>query len=110
MIGPLRGKYFFLANYFPTSFGSVEHHYAAAKTTDPFWKKKILEAPTAGMAKRFGRRAPQRADWEAVKLEAMEDLVTMKFFAHPELAEQLCATVDDERAEVIGWGGAFWGS
>lgn len=53
--------------------------------------------------------APQRRDWEHVKLKVMEDLVTLKFFAHPELAEKLVETGDEELAEVNWWNDRFWG-
>ena len=91
MIGPFRGGYFFLSNFYPTEFGTVEHQYQVAKTNDKGWKYLILHAATAGQAKRLGRKAPLRPDWEEVKLQTMEDLVTMKFFANPELAEKLLA-------------------
>lgn len=109
MIGPFRGEYFFLANFYPTDFGSVEHHYQAAKTNDPGWKREILNAPTAAIAKRLGRKAPMRPDWDEVKLQTMEDLVTMKFFASPELTRRLLATGDEELQEVNWWGDRFWG-
>ncbi len=109
MIGPFRGAYFFLSNFYPTEFGTVEHQYQAAKTLDKGWKERILNAPTPGMAKRLGRKAPVRPDWEEVKLQVMEDLVTMKFFAHPELAKKLLATGWEQLVEVNWWGDKFWG-
>ena len=109
MIGPFRGDYFFLSNFYPTNFGSVEHHYQAAKTTDKAWRQRILDAPTAGIAKRLGRKAPVRPDWDEIKLQVMEDLVTQKFFAHPELATRLLATGDEELVEANWWGDKFWG-
>ena len=110
MIGPFRGKYFFLSNFYPLVPYPVEHLYQAAKTTELEWRECILQCPAAGMAKRLGRRAPQRPDWEEIKLQVMEDLVTQKFFAAPDLAEKLLETGDEELVEANWWGDTFWGS
>ena len=111
MIGPFRGQHFFLSNFYTLVDGrTVEHLYQAAKTDDPTWKDRILNAPTAGMAKRMGRKAPICPDWDKVRLQVMEDLVTMKFFANPDLAEKLKATGNTELVEVNWWGDMFWGT
>lgn len=109
MIGPLRGRYFFLSNFYPTSFGSVEHQYQAAKTLDIEWHQKILNSPTAAGAKRLGRQAPKRPDWNDIRIQTMEDLVTMKFFSDPNLTKLLLDTGDEEIVEKNWWGDIFWG-
>lgn len=109
MIGPFRGEYFFLSNFYPSEPYPVEMLYQAAKTLDLEWKERILHSGSAGMAKRLGRKAPQRPDWEEIKLQTMEDLVTQKFFASPDLAKKLLATEDEELAEVNWWNDVFWG-
>ncbi len=109
MIGPFNSRYFFLSNFYPMIPYAVEHEYQAAKTDDPEWRRLILEAPTAGMAKRIGRRASIRSDWDEIKLQVMEDLVTQKFFSRPDLAKRLLETGDEELAEINWWGDKFWG-
>ncbi len=109
MIGPFRGKYFFLSNFYPTDPYPVEMLYQASKTLDPSWKEWILKASTPGIAKRRGRSSPARIDWEDIKLQTMEDLVTQKFFSHPELADKLMDTGDEELVEVNWWGDVYWG-
>lgn len=109
MIGPFNGEYFFLSNFYPCEPWSVEHLYQAAKTNDFGWKARVLQAPTAAAAKRLGRKAPQRSDWNEIKLQVMEDFVTQKFFANPDLATRLVATRDEELVEVNWWGDIFWG-
>lgn len=109
MIGPFRGEYFFLSNFYPSEPFPVEMLYQTAKTLDPEWKERILHAPAAGIAKRLGRKAPARPGWDEIKLQTMEDLVTQKFFASPHLAAKLMATGDEELAEVNWWGDRFWG-
>lgn len=109
MIGPFRGQYSFLSNFFHTEFGTVEHHYQAAKTLDKEWRDRILNASTPGRAKRLGRQAPLRPDWDSIKLQTMEDLITWKFFTNPELAKKLLATGNEELVEENWWGDTFWG-
>jgi ribA/ribD-fused uncharacterized protein len=109
MIGPFRGEYFFLSNFYPCEPCAVEYLYQAAKTNSPEWQRSILEAGSAAQAKRLGRKAPLRNDWNKIRLQTMEDLVTQKFFANPDLAERLLQTGEEELVEVNWWGDTFWG-
>lgn len=119
MIGPFIGKYRFLSNFYPAPilvegiwFPTVEHAYQWAKTEDGSFRKWITEAPTPGVAKGLGSRAPLRSNWERVKLEVMRALVTEKFrreFVYGELGAQLFDTGDEELVEVNDWGDTFWG-
>lgn len=109
------GEYRFLSNFWPARveldgviYPSVENAFQAAKTFDS--KQRIpftLCSPRD--AKRAGRKVSLRADWENVKLQIMEDLVTQKFTNHSYLKEQLKATGQTTLIEGNTWGDTFWG-
>lgn len=110
------GTYRFLSNFwmveislYDVMYKSVEHAYQAAKTVDEAYKKRIQDAATPGEAKRLGKSAPMRPDWEAVKVDFMRYLVSYKFGMHPELGKKLLATGNKELVEGNTWGDVFWG-
>lgn len=116
-ITEFRGDYYFLSNYsrcpqpivynhkeYPTG----EHLFHSFKTTDPEWKEKISTAPTPGDAKKLGRQAPLRPDWETRKIEAMRLVLKLKF-SQPELQAKLLATGDRPLIEGNTWNDRFWG-
>ena len=70
-----------------------EHHYAAAKTTDPVWRDAVLTCDTPGRAMRLGKKAPERPDWAEVRIPSMAAVLAAKFSV-PEMAEMLVATGD----------------
>lgn len=80
---------------------TVEHYYQAHKFADDNVKKIIINAETPKMASAIGRsrKYKLRDDWEQVKNEIMYDAVLAKFLAHPDLAEKLIATGDEEIIE-----------
>lgn len=90
-------------------FLTVEHAFAAAKTTDPVARKQIQLAKTPGIAKRLGRKVELREDWETVKVPVMEYLVKLKFNTHEDLARKLLATGNAYLEEGNHWGDKFWG-
>lgn len=101
----------FLSNFFYYDHGvTTEHLYQAAKTNDPEWAAKILDAPSPKIAKQLGRRAPMRGGWDEHRVPVMRALLGVKF-AHPEsaLGEKLLATGDAELIEGNWWGDTFWG-
>jgi ribA/ribD-fused uncharacterized protein len=49
-----------------------------------------------------------RADWEAVKLEVMKEILRLKF-SEPSLREALLATGDAPLIEANTWNDTFWG-
>ena len=115
MINEFKSEHRFLSNFWPAvvtlddmEFPTVEHAYVAAKTLDLEKRAEIQKVSTAGQVKRLGRSIELRPDWDDVKLEVMEDLVRQKF-QHPELAELLIATGDQELVEGNTWGDTFWG-
>lgn len=112
------GPYRYLSNfsghpvdYEGISYPTAEHAFAAAKTTDPKWKRRILDAPTPGEAKREGRRRelPLREDWDRVRVAHMAAILRSKFTQNPQLRAQLLATGDSLLIEGNDWGDDFWG-
>jgi ribA/ribD-fused uncharacterized protein len=115
-IDSFQGSYRFLSNFWPTSvtfdvvfYPTVEHAFQAAKTLDLRIRAEIRDCKTAADAKRLGRRAPLRPDWEKVKIPIMESLVRQKFAPNTELAESLLATGNADLIEGNTWGDRFWG-
>lgn len=102
------GDYSFLSNFYLHGNWTVEHHYQAAKTDDPQWASRILNAPTPGAAKKLGRKAPLRPTWEQEKVAVMLALLRVKFL-WPNLAQQLLDTRDATLIEGNWWGDTFWG-
>lgn len=107
----------FLSNFFvgdpiqveDITFMTGEHIFQGYKTTNDEWFNKILEAPTPGEAKRLGRNAPLRHDWEGVKYDVMRLTVVSKFAPGRQEAEWLLATGDALLTEGTRWGDTTWG-
>lgn len=113
-ITSFQGEYRWLSNFWPAPvsldgvvYPSVEHAYQAAKT-DPCLRAPFLTC-TPGEAKRLGRFAPIRPEWERIKIQTMRDLIGQKFTAGMPLAEKLIATARRELVEGNTWGDVFWG-
>lgn len=109
------GKYRFLSNFSLSrvvlggeTYPTVEHAYQAAKTLDLADRQRIRRAPTAGEAKRLGRRMTLRPNWEDEKLAVMEDLLRQKF-AYGDLRAALVQTGDATLVEGNDWGDRYWG-
>lgn len=110
------GQYSFLSNFHPVTFvmdeveyPSSEHAYMCAKTHSSEWKGMILSAKTPGVAKRIGRKAPLRKDWdEGYKNHAMMRVLIHKF-SLPEMNALLMATGDSYLEETNTWGDKYWG-
>ena len=105
MIDLFDSHYEFLSNFYMsrfdfdgTSYSSAEHAFQAAKTLDESEKFLIEDQPTPGKAKKMGRKATLRSDWEEVKVGIMEQIVRAKFSQIPERA-MLLATGDEELVE-----------
>lgn len=116
-ITDFRGPHRFLSNFFEVSAGvrygdlvgpTVEHVFQAAKTTDEAARQQILHAPSPGQAKRLGRRAAMRSDWNEVRLEVMAQILESKF-ADPRLVQLLVSTGERQLVESNVWGDRFWG-
>lgn len=116
MIDAFKDEYRFLSNFWLVPiplenawYSSTEHAYQAAKTIDDNYKRKISLAKTPGEAKKLGKTAPLRPDWEQVKIGYMKYLVWYKFGMYPDLGQKLLATGDAELVEGNHWGDKFWG-
>lgn len=114
-IRTFRGKYYFLSNFYPCrivweglEYPSSEHAFQAAKTLWPAMREKISTASSPAIAKSYGRRCRLRPDWEEVKLDVMNEILTIKF-SNPTLAAKLKATGDATLIEGNTWGDQFWG-
>ncbi len=109
------GVFDFLCNFHPchiewdgSVYTSLEHAFQAAKTLDPEQKAAIRACATPGEAKKAGRKARLRPDWESIKVEVMRGLLRKKF-ADPVLKQKLLATGQAELIEGNWWGDRFWG-
>lgn len=110
-------EFAFLSNFYASPFQdlsgntwpTVEHAYQAAKTKVPSEQKLIRDAETPGQSKRLGKKITMRDNWEDIKLDVMEALVTFKFQQNPDLAAKLIATGDAELIEGNSWNDTFWG-
>ena len=80
----------------------------AAKTADPEWKQKIIDSPTAGLAKKYGRKCPLRRGWDDMRLIVMMDGLRLKF-SDAHLKRLLIATDGYQLIEGNYWGDTFWG-
>lgn len=115
MIKSFDGAYRFLSNFWPAevrfnreTYPTTEHAYQAAKTLDPEEQTQIREAPTPGKAKRYGRYAKKREDWNHIKIGVMRELLRQKF-AIPELRRMLLETGNENIIEGNTWNDKFWG-
>ena len=118
MIDCFDEQYAFLSNFYPCAifykgvlFPSLENAYQAAKYSgeDALNVYQEFARFTPGKAKRKGRKLPLRNDWDMVKLEAMEELLRIKF-ADEVLKRQLLSTGEEELIEGNDWHDNFWGS
>lgn len=117
VIDSFRRPHGFLSNFAPAHIvlgsgavaHSVEHAFQAAKCCYEDAAAEILAAPTPQDAKRLGRRAQLRTDWEAVKLPIMRDLLERKFTPGTAYSDQLLATGDSLLIEGNTWGDTYWG-
>lgn len=110
MIDSFSGEYRFLSNFYADPHGglSVEHYYQARKTEDIEEADAILNANTPGEAKRLGRKATLRPDWDDIKDDVMLILLWRKF-CHEPLRTRLLETGDQELIEGNTWGDTYWG-
>ena len=106
----------FLSNFWPArvtydgfTYPTVEHAYQAAKVLPLERRHRIQNARTPGEAKRLGRSAVPRPDWDQERLGVMRNLVRQKFAGDARLGRKLLATGDARLIEGNTWGDKFWG-
>lgn len=114
----LTGKWKPLDNFYMRPFmyrglvwKSAEHAYQSQKTRSNELSDLIHSAEDPYEAKRLGRKAKVRCDWERVKDEVMLDVLRAKFF-HTELGKKLLETGDryilhGNRHDDVYWGVVF---
>jgi len=103
-----RGIFWFLSNMCPNSLGyCVEVEYQKAKCTDPADQARFVGVTNGFIAKKIGKTVRLRPDWDQVKLQIMEDLVSKKF-SDPVFMAKLQA-IKGEIVEENWWGDQFWG-
>ena len=83
--------------------GHVGADFAGAAQAD----QGIKIAP--GKAKRLGRRATIREDWDDIKSVVMRYIVAQKFTQNPELMQMLRDTCTAELIEGNNWHDNVWG-
>lgn len=117
IIDSFTGDYEFLSNFHIckrplilhyTRFATAEHYYQAMKSADRDHFELIRTAPTPGDAKRLGRAAPLRHDWEYIKDYVMLCGLRCKF-SDPALMGRLKATDPHILIEGNTWGDEYWG-
>lgn len=116
MISTFAGRYDFLSNFYLSPFTydghvykTVEHAFQAMKTLDPTMRGMIRNAPTPADAKRMGRAAVLRPEWDEIRNDVMLDLLRLKFRPQSGLADCLVSTGDEELVEGNTWGDTYWG-
>ncbi len=109
-------EYRWLSNFWPAAvmlegiqYSSVEHAYQAAKDPSFVYRMEIRSCEKAGDAKRMGKQAILRNDWEKIKIATMLSLLREKFGKNEELKKKLLATGTAYLEETNTWGDTFWG-
>jgi ribA/ribD-fused uncharacterized protein len=115
-IGEFNGKFAFLSNFHASKiknlygvFPTAEHLYQSAKTNDNQDKERIRLAVSPGRAKRMGKNALLRSNWEEIKSSVMLAIVRMKFNQNHDLAKKLLETYPAELIEGNNWHDNEWG-
>lgn len=116
LITDFRDEHAFLSNFYMEPFyvksllvPSAEHAFQAAKTTDPWWRERIIETATAHEAKHLGNRCPLRPGWDERRVSVMREILRWKFALRSDLATKLLLTGGKHLVEGNNWGDRFWG-
>jgi len=116
VIGRFDGDHACFSNFHPSEitylglkFPTVEHAFQASKTLVSAEQEAIRIAATPGKAKRLGRKATLRDDWEQLKDGVMRHLLLLKF-EDPVLQALLLATGDAVLIEGNDWKDTYWGT
>jgi ribA/ribD-fused uncharacterized protein len=90
------------------SYATPEHFFQAMKTTDPQERTHIASQKTPGDAKRAGRKANLRIDWEDIKRGVMEYVQHYRLSKEPKMLDKLITTEGDI-VEWTTWHDREWG-
>lgn len=109
--------HWFLSNFYPCrvkfeglTYPSSEHAYQAAKCLHARDRRLIAKCPTAGEAKRIGRRVEAIKDWDKRRLAIMHRVVMAKFKQNKKLGRKLIETYPAKLEEGNNWGDRVWGT
>lgn len=109
------GEYRWLSNYEPClveyegiTYQSSEAAFQAAKCANKEDRKQFIGI-SAAASKVLGRQISLRNDWEKVKLQVMEDVLTSKFNKNAYLRRLLIETGTKFLEETNWWNDTFWG-
>lgn len=109
------GEYRWLSNFWLCDielndiiFPSVEHAYVYSKVHLTDNELVDLLASTPGQAKRIGKKAKLKADFDINKVAIMKKLLLIKFDI-PYLQQKLLDTKTASLIEVNNWNDRFWG-
>lgn len=109
-----RREYAFLSNFYSAKviynglvYQNAEAAFQAQKENDNILRKKY-ENMSGAEAKRAGRRACLRPDWEVVKDRLMYEIVLAKFEQNPLLVRKL-VNIKEPIIEENTWGDRYWG-
>ena len=89
------------------TYPTVVHAYWALSVADPAAHDRIGAASSPYEAQDLAQDAPRRADWPAIRLAVMAELLRAKFTQHPKLAEVLMGT-GAGRIHYSGLGSPYW--
>ncbi len=110
------GRHSFLSNFHPSPieyegirYPTAEHAFQAAKSRSALVKKLIASCASPRDAKKLGRKAELRDNWNFYRIEAMRQVLRAKFEAASDLASALDSTGDAELVEGNNWNDTFWG-
>lgn len=112
-IDKFSNTYKFLSNMYevPVSYQGITYNnsesvYQAQKNPDEIQK---FIGITGYAAKKLGRKIQMRPDWDAVKLQIMQEIVFAKFSQNKDICQKLLATGDALLIEGNYWHDYFWG-
>jgi len=109
------GQYSFLSNFHPSTlyldakaYKTAEHAYQAQKTDDNELKEAIRIAESPLNAKKLGKSAKLKIDWDSNKINIMRLIIKEKF-KNPLLRELLKETAEHKLLHENKFNDKFWG-
>jgi len=117
IIKTFKNDYAFLSNFFNSPitvngqvWKTAEHLFQAIKTLNKEEREKIRLSDSPGIAKKLGRKVKLRDDWEEIKIDGMETILTLKFNQNPLLIKKLLDTDNKLLIEGNYWHDNIWGN
>lgn len=91
------------------SYVTPEHFYQAMKSIQHEDHVMIAAAKTPGIAKRLGRKVNVRSDWDNIKLDVMNYVLTYKFTKFTSHGKKLISSTGPI-VEYNYWHDNYWGN